>query len=169
MPNTAAYIEYFLNASSTIIQYETLELSHPNFTQTFYIVRNNTNGLTARLEDNTQVTFTYYPMNVKPSSDKSDLDQKLQIEFGDLGEILPTQLDAIIGAGGMSTRPICKYRTYRSDQLNTVMFGPVILEISAIAFNRTGVVFEAAAPALNIGKTGEIYSIDRFPALRNFL
>jgi hypothetical protein len=167
--NSEIYVAYFLGSSSAIIQYETLEISHPNFTQTFYVVRNSTNGLSAYLENGQLVNFTYYPMRVTPSSAGNDLDQKIQIEFGDLGELIPTQLDAVIANSGLLTKPVCKYRTYRSDLLSQVMYGPLVLEITTLAFNRTGVVFEASAPSLNIGKTGRVYSIDAFPTLRSFL
>jgi hypothetical protein len=66
-------------------------------------------------------------------------------------------------------KPTVTYRTYRSDDLSAPMFGPVVMEIQAIAMTRQGSSFEAKAPSLNVSRTGETYTIDRFPGLRGFL
>lgn len=168
-PEFDSYVSYFLSSNSDVIQYETLEIAHPNFTQVFYVVRNNTRGITATLENGTSINFVYYPLKITPQGDRNNLDQVIQIEVGDLGEVLPIQLDAVMAADGMATKPTVKYRTYRSDRLNQVMYGPLLLNISSLAFNRSGVVFEARAPSLNVGATGELYTLDRFPMLRGFL
>lgn len=163
------YTEFFLNRTSNIIQYETLEISHPNFSQVYYIVRNNTKGLTAKNEDNDTLVFDYYPLRIESGGVKNDLDQRLTVNLGDLGEILPNELDAVKEADGFSTKPDVIYRTYRSDDLENVLFGPVTLEITNIPFKREGCSFEAHAPYVNVNKTGELYTIDRFPMLRGFV
>ena len=66
-------------------------------------------------------------------------------------------------------RPIVKYRTYRSDDLTQPIFGPVTLEIATLAMTREGASFDARAPSLNVNRTGEVYSLTRFPMLRALL
>jgi hypothetical protein len=89
--------------------------------------------------------------------------------MGDLGEIIPMELDLVEQADGFLTKPTLKYRNFRSDDLENVLYGPVTLEIKTFSFNREGCLFEAKAPSLNVSKTGEIYSLDRFPMLRGML
>jgi hypothetical protein len=36
------YYEYFLNSKSNVVYYDLIEISHPNFSQTYRKVRNNT-------------------------------------------------------------------------------------------------------------------------------
>lgn len=163
------YTEYFLNSESSVIQYETLEISHPDFSKTYRIVRNNPNGITATIEGGSSVAFTYYPLRIENAGIKDDLDQSIRVHLGDLGEVLPLELDAVYTANGFDTKPTVIYRTYRSDDLTSILFGPVTLEIDGLAFTREGASFEARAPYLNISKTGEIYTIDRFPMLRGFV
>lgn len=163
------YVEFFLNAKAELIQFECIEISHPDFSQVFRFVRNNTSGLTTNLEDTSEVTWDYCPVKISQNELTDDLDYGITLEFGDLGEILPDEIDLVTAADGFLTKPKLKYRTYRSDDLTTVMFGPLELEITEFAFNRTGATFEAKAPSLNIHRTGEIYTIDRFPMLRGFL
>jgi hypothetical protein len=163
------YSKFFLNSRSNVIELETLEISHPSFSKTYFIVRNSIAGLTATLEDGRVITFDYYPVRITPMAASDDLDQAIKIEFGDLGQILPTELDRINVAGTFGTKPVVKYRTFRSDDLSQPMNGPVLFEISDMPFSKDGVAFEAGAPKVNYNTTGEVYTNDRFPMLRGFL
>jgi hypothetical protein len=109
-------------------------------------------------------------MRCKKGGTSTNLEQSLEVEFGDLGSIIPTEIDAIRAGDGFSEYPVVKYRAYRSDDLDTVMDGTAIyLEIREFDFTRTGAVFVAKAPSLNISKTGELFKIARFPMLRGLL
>jgi len=163
------YAEFFLKSKSSVVQLETLEISHPNFTKIYRIVRNAVQGVTVTLENGSSATFDYYPLAIENAGVRDDLDQAITINLGDLGEVLPKELDEISSNNGFGTKPIVVYRTYRSDDLTRPLFGPVLLEVSSFAFKREGSTFEAKAPSLNVNKTGERYKLDRFPMLRGFL
>ncbi len=165
----ADYKAFFFNSASAVTQLELLEFSHPNFSKTFYVVRNATEGVTVTLEDSTVQTFDYYPLRISPAGSKEDLDFGLQIDFGDLGEVLPAELDAVADANGWEEKPVIKYRLYRSDDLSAPMLGPYTLEVTSFSFTRDGASFEAKAPSLNINRTGELYKVDRFPMLKGLL
>lgn len=165
----SAYSEFFLNSKSSVVQLELLEISHPNFSQVFQLVRNAVNGVTVTLETGVSRTFTYYPLRIESNGSRDDLDQSFTFTLGDLGELLPKELDRVATANGFSTKPQVVYRTYRSDDLTTPLFGPILLEVESFAFNREGCSFTAKAPSLNINKTGELYTLERFPMLRGFL
>lgn len=94
----SSLIDFFLNSSTSVVQLDTFELSHPSFTKTYRFVRNAIAGVTVTLEDATVKTFDYYPARVVPTGSKNDLDQTLEITFGDLGQILPQELDRIIAS-----------------------------------------------------------------------
>lgn len=163
------YSEFFFKSSGNVVQLECLEISHPSFTKVYRIVRNAVNGITVKYEDGLEYEHTYYPLQITSMGSRGDLDQGLQINLGDLGEVLPKELDAVTSEDKFSIKPVVKYRTFRSDDLQTVMFGPLVLEVTTFSFNREGSTFEAKAPLLNVSKTGEVYKIDRFPMLRGFL
>jgi hypothetical protein len=164
-----SYYDYFLNSNSSVVQYDLLEISHSNFTRVYYIVRNATQGITVTLEDSSEQEFEYYPLQVTPLSVNDDLDQALKITLGDLGEILPTELDEVSSNAGFTEKPLVKYRAYRSDDLSEPLVGPWVLEVGTFNFNREGATFEAKAPSLNVNRTGELYNLTRFPMLRGFL
>lgn len=165
----APYSQFFLNSAGSVVQLETIEISHPNFTKTYRIVRNAIAGLQATLEDTTVVNFDYYPLRLTPTKSDDDLDQVIKVDLGDVGQVIPLELDAVNAAGGMLTKPTFKYRTFRSDDLSAPLFGPLVQVITNLGFNAEGATFDAEAPKLNINSTGEIYTIDRFPMLKGFL
>lgn len=165
----STYEEYFLDRKASIMSYELLEISHSDFTQTYRVVQNAVAGVTVTLETGVSRTFTYYPLKISASTTKDDLDYSINVQLGDLGSVLPLEMDAISSADGFGTKPSVVYRVYRSDDLTTPLFGPLYLEIVSFTFKREGSQFEAKAPSLNISRTGEIYDLDRFPMLRGFL
>ncbi|RTL04407.1 DUF1833 domain-containing protein [Candidatus Dependentiae bacterium] len=163
------YYDYFLNSNSSVIHIELLEISHSAFTQTYRIVRNMTSGVTVTTEEAEDHFFQYYPLKVTPLSSNDDLDQAIKITLGDLGEILPKELDNIFNDLNFTEKPTVKYRVYRSDDLTQPLVGPLLLEVQTFNFNKEGSVFEAKAPSLNVNTTGELYNLTRFPMLRGFL
>ena len=164
------YAEFFLASRADTIQYDTLELSHPNFTRIYRMVRNKTTDLTATLENELgEATFEYVPMTVRGTVVRDNLDYGVTVVLGDLGETLTKELTAVGQADGFATRVSVVYRTYRSDDLSAPLFGPVPLEISDFNFNGDGASFTAHVPKLNETTTGESYDIDRFETLRGVL
>lgn len=163
------YISFFLNSKASIVELELIELSHPDFSLIYQIVRNAVNGITVTLETGASVFFDYYPLSLEGSTVQEDLDYIITIKVGDLGEIIPIELDRVSSNDGFDIKPKVIYRLYRSDDLTAPMFGPLTLEISEFNFTKEGAEFEAKAPLLNISRTGELYSLDRFPMLRGNL
>ncbi len=163
------YYNFFLNSPMQVVALETLEISHPNFSKTYWIVRNKTDGLTATLETASSQDFEYYPLEINLKEDTDDLDFGIEIVVGDLGEVLPTEIDNIQAADGFGTKPTVKYRIFRSDDLSAPIEGPLTLEIKSFSFAATGATFDAKMPSLNLSRTGETYTIDRFPMLRALL
>lgn len=161
--------EFFLNSASSVIPLETMVISHPSFSQDYYIVRNAINGITATLEDATTHDFIYYPLSIKQTGSSDDLDQSLEIQLGDLGEVVPDEIDLCFAAGTLRTKPTLIYRTFRSDDLSAPMDGPFHYEITSLGSKRAYSGFLAGAPKLNTNRTGEIYTMTRFPMLRGFL
>lgn len=163
------YSEFFLNSKSSIVQLELVEVSHPYFTQTYRKVRNSLQPVTVTLETGSTATFDYYPLKITSMGARTDLESGFRIDLGDLGEILPKELDAVAINDAFEVKPTVIYRAYRSDDLSAPIFGPIKLEATTFSFNNDGASFEAKAPALNNNRTGEIYSFERFPMLRGFL
>jgi len=163
------YTEFFLKSSSKVVQLELLEMSHPAWSKVYRIVRNSVSGIVVKLENGETASFDYYPVNIKYDGMRDDLEQSYSIQFGDLGEIMPLELDRMLNSDTMSVKPKLIYRVYRSDVLDSPLYDPQYLEIQNFAFNRDGVSFQAIAPQLNVTQTGSEYTTDRFPTLQGYL
>lgn len=163
-----AYSQFFLNARKDVVQLETVELSHPNWSQTYRLVRNAVQGMQAVTEGTTSYFFQYYPMQLKEGSTTDDLDQSLQIDLGDLGTVLPPELDSVAFNNGFLVRPTCIYRVYRSDDLSGPIYGPIRYQVISVATKRKNSTLQTQAPQLNINGTGEVFRLDRFTMMRSF-
>lgn len=165
----SAYSEFFLASKRNVVQLDVIKLEHPSFSQTFRFVRNSSLPITTD-----EGTYTYLPMRLKQKGIKDDLDFGLEITLGDLGDKLANEvynLEADSNADpdtGYAIKPILTYYQYRSDVLSTPLLGPIPLEMRNFTYSKQGSTFVVSAPQLNIGRTGEVYSLDRFPMLRGF-
>ncbi len=99
------YSEFFLNTRPSVVQLETLEISHPSFSQVYYVTANDTKGVTALDENSVSKTYMYYPLAIRPTSGRKDLDFGIEVEMADLGETLPAELDRVMEAVAMGTKP----------------------------------------------------------------
>lgn len=156
--------EYFLNRTADVGRYECLSISHPSFSKVYNIVRNARLGIEAE-----GVEYEYYPLEITSLGARPNLDSGFKINMGDLGEVVPVELDLVADDDTFAVKPTVVWRMYRSDDLTQPLQGPVTLEIKDFAFKREGCSFEAKAPSLNNNRTGELYSLARFPMLRGLM
>lgn len=164
------YAAYFLQSKSSVVFLETVEIAHPSFSRSYFLVRNAIGGIAAPLVAGGPLqAFEYYPLRMRPIGSRDDMEQALEVDVGDLGEILPLELDAIRAAGTLRIKPTVRYRAYRSDDLTKPLVGPLTLELADLSSNQEGSSFQAKAPSLNVNRTGELYRLERFPMLRGFL
>jgi hypothetical protein len=169
------YTDFFLNARADVVAFDLLEITHPAFTQPYRIVRNARDGVTVDLPADPPIAampateFIYRPVHLKRLSQSDDLDSSIRIDLGDLGEVLPMELDAVAEAGAFIIKPVVRYWCYRSDDLTTPIFGPVLLEVANIAHTSEGASLDAQAPQLNSNRTGLLYRLETFPMLRGTL
>lgn len=171
MPDIEAkYVDFFFGAAPSTSEIQTIEISQPSFSQVWRLQSHYREGLRVRLETGDEADFIYVPMRLKPLEERADLDFGLTVIVGDLGEILPDEVQRARAAGTLRTAPpMVKYRAYRSDDLSSPMFGPVSLQARQIARSEDGAKFNATAPQANANKTGILYRSDLYPMLQGFL
>lgn len=160
------YIDYFLKRKVSIGGLDTIEISHPDFSQIYYLTRNHLKGFSAVIEDGTTKTFQYCPMKIAKSSIKDDLDVSIEITLGDVGDYLSKEIENVENADSFLIVPTLIYRVYRSDDLTQPLYDPIVLDVTQVAYNREGSVITATAPSLNVVGTGEKYDLNRFKMLR---
>lgn len=171
MPNNAdPWVDYFFGAPRRTAAIQTVQISQPSFSQIWRLQARYRDGIWARLEGGELVFFQYAPLLLKPLEDMGTLDFGMSITVGDLGEILPDEIQRARAAGTLRTSPPkVVYRAYRSDNFEAPMYGPLTLQARPITRSVEGAQFDATAPQVNVGKTGMLYRTDLFPMLRGFL
>lgn len=155
--------EYFLGSSSSDVLVETYEITHPQFSQDYRVVKNVTAGVTVTTESASGVVFDYYPLRTSRIKTSNNMDSAIDFTIGDQGEIIASEIDTVRAAGGMSIKPTITYRGYSSADYTQMIEGPFVLEINDTKRSVEGAAFQATPPKLNTLRTGERYTTDRFP------
>jgi hypothetical protein len=180
-----AYHEYFFGSAPAVAQLELMEITHPRFSQVFRIVRNtdqdelteldaagnNKRGVIVLHEGGDgPYEYEYLPVAITKIGTGNDLDQILKVDIGDLGSVIPAQIDLARAGNDMRIKPEVRYRVYRSDDTTEtgLIFGPTIHEITTITRSKSGCSFEAVSPRLGITRTGKRYTTVRFPMMKAF-
>lgn len=161
--------DYFLNSSSATVRLETLEISHPAFSKVYYVVKNAQDGITATIEGGAQKTFEYYPFEITKNNESGDMDQTYTVNFGDLGSVLPYELDRVDALGLIDSKVNVIYRQHVSDDLTQQLGNAISLKSRQFNFSQDGCQFILEARNIKDGKIGDIYTLNRFPTLRAFL
>ncbi|ENV94145.1 hypothetical protein F937_03549 [Acinetobacter calcoaceticus ANC 3680] len=161
------YAKFFLNRKVDIYQLECIELSHPSFLNIYRVVRNDDRGVYVQhKEGGGQVFYEYLPMSIQRSGMLGDLDQTLTVSVSGLGDILPDEFERALEGQFADVKPTVNYRLYSSDNLNTPIHYLLGLQLAGVSMNHKAVTFKAESPRLNISKTGDIFSLDRFSGLK---
>lgn len=151
----SALSDAFLNRRRGVRLYDCIRIAHPNFTQTYWIVRNKVGGVTITI-DGTPRFFKFYPLRLTEQAQRANLDYGVQVDLGDVGKIIPNEIAAIEAADGFDTCPVVTAWLFRSDTLGVVI-GPGDLEVTSFPIKRAGTSFLAQAPSLNVNRTGIPY------------
>lgn len=170
MPNPALS-SFFLGTPPSVVLLEMIEIDHPSFTGGPYrIVRNSTRGVTGVTHEDASGphTYQYYPARLAPAGSENNLLQSVSVTLGDLSSIIQPEIEAVLTANNMDTKPSCTFRTYASNDLSAPLTF-MALEIREITTSKDGASFTAEAPTTNESGVGEKYLTDRFPMLLTFV
>jgi hypothetical protein len=162
---------FYLDSSPAVYRIEGLEISHSDFSQTFYVQGDVNDDLTLgrNVGGGDDATFIFVPLELKPLRSSNDLDAGFQVNLGDVGEFLAQEIDNVISGDGFSEKPQVIYRVWTSEDLTEPAISPQTFEIVDLNFSRQGASFTAKARQLNLNRTGERYTLERFPMLAGFL
>lgn len=158
---------FFFATSPAIAQLQLLEIAHPAFSATYHFTRSILAGVVVTHEGGVgPFVYTYMPMSIKPVGSGNDMDQQIEVSIGDVGTVLPAELDSVANANKMTIKPTITYREYKSDDLTLPLYGPFVFQIDRISFNRSGATTTAKAAAFNKGRVGLYYTLSLFPMLK---
>lgn len=160
---TQALREAMATAPADEVVYDTLELSHPGFTEPLRVIADRV-ALDARLETGTLVTFVPYAFRLTPPEVADDAAPALAVEIDNVDRLILAQLDAAVS----SESPV--NLVWRRFVASTAQTGPAATPV-------TVPLTEASADVLTIhGRAshdtlydrvfpGLTYEIDDFPGV----
>lgn len=158
-------VEFYLASPSDTALIETYEIAHPSFSKVHRYVRNDGAGATFTLEGGTQEDFEYYPLEATRIPVTDNLDVTIAVSLGDVNDIMAGEIDLLREGSSAREKPTLTYRAYASDDYTTIIDGPYVLDIVASQRRAGQSQLDAQVPRLNDLRTGERYTISRFPMI----
>lgn len=158
--------DFHLDSSPSVAMFECIEVSHNLWPEPLRYVTNNAFGITATNEDGKQAVYQYMPIKISKGSTSDNLNQKINITVGDLGQVVPHLLKTISDADSREAIKVI-YRAFASNNLDRPM--DVVMGLEAVNMNRDwqGTTFDAAASGTNLTGCGRIYTSELCPSLKS--
>lgn len=160
---------YWLVGRHDEVRLECIEITHPSFSRAYRFVRNHADGVRVRHENGTYYQYDYLPITVQPSSSTDSLEQSFKMGIGDVGDVMPFEIDRLRNGKHATTRPTVNYRIYLTSDLTRPVMSVLGLQITDNAPQRQGSVFTCKAKEVNKTSTGIKYTLADYPTLRGFL
>jgi len=152
-------------------EYRTLEIWHPQLERVYRFVTNYF-VLIATLEGDAprdpgdDVVFTGSTLRIVEPAERQDVEQTLQVEFGNVDGTIHEITDQISGLGYFTGVEVV-YRKYYSGDLSQPAVPPLYLYAAALAFSGpTSVSFTAEDVDLSQKRAGKLYTGELFAGLR---
>jgi len=158
-------IEFWLAGRHDDVRLECIEITHPSFSRHYRFVRNHADGVRVKHENGNWYDYDYLPVTIKPAKSSDDLQQSFTIGIGDVGTVMPFEIDRLRRGSYPNVRPTLNYRVFLTSDLTTPSTSVLGLEITDNQPQKQGAVFVCKARELNKTSTGIVYTIKDFPGL----
>ena len=159
---------YWLVGRHDDARLECIEITHPSFSRSYRFVRNHAQGVTVRHENGEWREYDYLPITVQPSKSSDNLQQSFTIGIGDVGDVMPYEIQRLRNGSYSNVRPTVNYRVYLTSDLTKPLTSVLGLEVTDNQPKQQGAVFVCKAKETNKTATGIKYTLDAFPTLRGF-
>jgi len=152
-------------------EFRTIELFHPDFTSLLRFVKdfedvNLTLESTAPRDPSSSVLFTALAMEVNEPGENGQIEQVLGVSLGAVGNEVNTQLDEITEDGSLIPVELIYRKYYSGDLTEPVLV--ISLSVADISFEGySNVSFTGEDVDFAIKRAGELYTVERFPGLKD--
>lgn len=171
MATIAQWRRFAANVPEAQREYRTLELWHPQLDGVRRFVSNSC-PFSATLETDAPrdpgetVAFRPVTLRITEPAEREDSEQSLLVEFGNVDSTVHEILDQITGTGFFTGVEVV-YRKYYSGNLSQPAVPPLYLYAAGISFDGpTAASFNAEDVDLSQKRSGELYTPERYPGLR---
>ena len=166
MPNTRLKVgirEAYANAPTDIVILNTLEVAHPTFEETIYIV-NNYSDARVRLETGKEVLFKSFSFSLGLPDDSEKPTTNVSLKIENINRRMVRLVESVV----QSEIPITiTYRPYLSDDFSAPQYDPPLrMNLSGIVISTKTLSAKASFGELgNIQFPNHDYDIEEFPQL----
>ncbi|MFZ3193754.1 MAG: hypothetical protein WA154_11195 [Moraxellaceae bacterium] len=164
----AALREFLASAPQTKYAIQQVSISHSAMTQAYHLW---TEPFAGTVSDELGAPLTVSGANniaIKTPGSPDHLDQSFEITLSTVDSSNTFRDEMALIPLDTTEQILVVYREYLSDDLTEPM-ATVQLQVETIAYNRGAAVITAVSPRLNLTRTGELYTLKRFPTLRGLL
>jgi hypothetical protein len=164
------YKKFVTNEPEAIIEFRTIEIYHPDLSQTYRYVssalpKSFTLETGAPRDASALVEFEAAGIRITEPSERDDLDQILSVSFGNTDNRIQDIVNQITGTAYFTPTEIV-YRKYISSNTSEPALPPLYMYASSVSFNGpTSAEFTAEDANLSIKRSGAIYTSNDFPGL----
>lgn len=165
------YKKFVSSAPQGQREYRTIELYHPDFSQVERFVSdfkdiNLTLESTAPRNPSTSVLFTAIAMKLNEAGENGQIEQVLTVNLGAVGNEINDRLDQITESGSLVPIELIYRKFYSGDLSEPVVV--LSLSVADVSFKSyTSVTFTGEDVDFATKRAGELYTIERFPGLKN--
>lgn len=152
-------------------EFRTIELYHPDFTSLLRFVKDFedidlTLESTAPRDPSASVTFTAIAMDINEPGENGQIEQVLGVNLGAVGNEVNEQLNEITESGSLTPVDFI-YRKYYSGDLTepVLVLSLAVADVSFEGYSKVGFTGEDVDFAIK--RAGELYTIERFPGLKD--
>lgn len=160
---------YWLVGRHDDVRLECIEITHPSFSRGYRFVRNHSKGIRVKHENGYWYDYDYLPITVQPAKSSDNLQQSFTIGIGDVGDVMPYEIQRLRNGQYSNVRPTVNYRVYLTSDLTKPLTSVLGLEVTDNQPKKAGAVFVCKAKETNKTATGVKYTLDAFPTLRGFM
>jgi hypothetical protein len=145
---------------------DTLEISHPSMSKTYWLVADK-DQLIATLETGAVMTFEPASINAQGGGNNNDMDQQASFTIADPDNVLDDEMELI--QRGSGDYPKFTFRRFLLSDLSYPAEGPVLYEAQSITQQKGVFTASVGVPRLNQQGTGLIATPTDIPPLRGIL
>jgi hypothetical protein len=158
---------YLVSAPAAVRSIKTVELSHSQMSQTYYLWQEPYEGTITTESGVRTVQPVHFEIDWAGAEGHLDQAFDVRLDTTDIEDEFREELDRI--SVGTTEKIVMVYREYLSDDLADIVAGPATLQVEAVSFKRGVASMSAVSPRFNTTRTGEIYGPRDIPMQRGFL
>lgn len=153
---------FLLGGEVSECRVDLITLTHPNFSQDYILQNAIVSGDNFTVPNHGQIDVDYFPFRVRELTANNVLTRGIDIEIGDISEIITREIKNLDMFDGYLEQPSVTWHQYRSGDLTKPLFSTEAFSLIRTSRQRRSTSIEARSGEINASRSGERYLLTRF-------